>query len=174
MATNKPVKVEATLPKALVPWENTFGFPLFHRLSHELDTMFDRFGFERPVFENMSAMWTPEMEIITSENELLVKIDVPGMKKEEITLEVTEDHLVLRGERKHETEEKTEGFFKTERTYGSFYRSVPLPEGVKSELAKATMHDGVLEISMPMTKVEEKSRKLEIAEPAPPKATKAA
>ena len=57
---------------------------------------------------------------------------------------------------------------------GSFYRSVPLPEGVKSELAKATMHNGVLEISMPMTKVEEKSRKLEIAEPAPLNATKAA
>ena len=73
MATNKPMRVEATLPKALVPWESSFWFPLFHRLSHELDTMFDRFGFERPLFENMPTMWTPEMEIVTRENELLVK-----------------------------------------------------------------------------------------------------
>ena len=114
------------------------------------------------------------MEIFTKENEFHVKLDVPGMKKEEVTVEVTEDHLVMRGERKQEKEEKKEGFFRSERSYGSFYRAVPLPEGVKAELAKATMHDGVLEITMPVTKVEEKARKLEIGEPAPAKATKAA
>jgi HSP20 family protein len=174
MASNKPVKVETASMKPLVPWEGTFGFPLFNRLSREFDAMFNRFGIERPLFENMPTVWNPELEMFTKENELCVKLDVPGMKKEDITVEVADDYLVLRGERKQEKEEKKEGFYKSERTYGSFYRTVPLPEGVNPELAKAKMHDGVLEISMPMVKVEEKKRKLEIAEPAPETKPKAA
>ncbi|MGC4084298.1 MAG: Hsp20/alpha crystallin family protein [Vicinamibacterales bacterium] len=62
----------------------------------------------------------------------------------------------------------------TERSYGTFYRTVPLPDGVKAELAKASLHDGVLEITMPMTNVEEKIRTLEITEPVPEKTVKAA
>jgi HSP20 family protein len=174
MSSNKPMKVEHATPKTMVPWESAFGFPMLARLSREFDSMFGRFGLDRPMFESMPSMWVPEMEMITKEHELLVKVDIPGMKKDDVTVEIADDHLVLRGERKHEKVEKKEGFFKTERTYGSFYRAVPLPEGVKAEGAKATMHDGVLEITMPMMKVEEKRRKLEIAEPAPVKATKAA
>lgn len=171
MATNKPVKVEST---PMMAWERSFGFPLLNRLSREFDAMFDRFGFEKPMFENAPSMWTPQLEITTGPDVLSVKVDVPGMKKEDVTIEVMEDHLILKGERKQEKEEKKEGYFRTERTYGSFYRTVPLPEGVKPELAKATMHDGVLEITMPMTKVEAKTRKLEITEPVAEKTTKAA
>jgi HSP20 family protein len=87
---------------------------------------------------------------------------------------VTEDSLIISGERKQEKEEKREGFYRAERTYGSFYRELPLPEGVKSENAKALVHDGVLEISMPMTKIEEKKRRVEIKEAAAAKETKAA
>lgn len=171
MATSKPAKIEST---PMMAFERNFGFPLLNRLSREFDTLFDRFGFEKPMFENMPSMWTPQLEVTTGPDVLSVKVDVPGMKKEDVTIEVMEDHLVLKGERKQEKEEKKEGYFRTERTYGSFYRTVPLPEGVKPELAKATMHDGVLEITMPMTKVEAKTRKLEITEPVPEKTTKAA
>lgn len=174
MTTNTPTKVGKAAVKPATPWEGTFGFPLFHRLSRELDAMFERFGMERPVFEELPRMWTPEVEVSTKNNELLVKVDVPGMKKEEMTIEVVENVLVVRGERKQEKEEKKEGFFRTERTYGSFYRSLPLPEGANPELAKATMHDGVLEVTMPMVKVEEKVRKLEITTPEPMVAGKAA
>lgn len=174
MSGNKPMRVETRLVNPMVPWEGSFRFPMFHRLGRELDAMFDRFGFEPPVFESAPTMWNPQLEVFTKEHEFLVKVDLPGVKKEDITVEVNQDHLVLRGERKHEQEEKKDGFFRTERSYGSFYRSLPLPEGVKSEVATATMHSGVLEISMPMTKVEAKSRKLEIAEPVAAKVTKAA
>jgi len=175
MTTTTPVKKE-TLPAAPVTnlWDAPFGFPLFHRLSRELDAMFDRFGMERPVLEHVPTMWSPEIEVATKENEFLVRVDVPGMKKEDITVEFTGEHLLIRGERKYEKEEKKEGYFKTERSYGSFCRAVPLPEGVKPEDAKATMSDGVLAITMPMAKIETKSRKLEINEPATAKAIKAA
>lgn len=173
MLTNKPVKVEAP-GKPLARWEDPFGFPLFHRLSREFDAMFDRLGFERPFFETAPSAWVPELEMFTKDNNLYVRIDVPGLKKENINIEVTDEHLVIRGERTQEKEEKKEGFYKTERTYGSFYRMVPLPEGVKADVAKATMKDGVLEITMPIAAVAEKAHKLEIGEPTPTATTKAA
>jgi HSP20 family protein len=82
--------------------------------------------------------------------------------------------VTLRGERKQETEEKKEGYYRAERTYGTFYRVLPLPEGAKVDEAKAVIRDGVLEITMPTTKVEETKRKLTIEEPTPVKTTKAA
>lgn len=168
MATNTPVKTGPTMPAKPVMglWDEPFGFPLFHRLSRELDAMFKGFGIEAPTFEHMPATWNPTMEVYTKGNAFNVKVDVPGMKKEEVTVEVNDEYLVVRGERKEEKEEKKEGYFKTERTYGTFYRTVPLPEGVNPETAKASMTDGVLTITMPMAvKMEEKTRKLEIGEP---------
>jgi HSP20 family protein len=166
MALNKPMRVDPFV-KPTLHWENTFGFPLFQRLSHELDTMFDRFGMERPFYENTPAAWTPVLEMYTKNNELFVRLDMPGVTKDEIAVELTDTTLVIHGERKAEKEEKKEGFYTTERTYGSFYRTVTLPEGAKYDLAKAVLHDGVLEITMPLAKVEEKRKKLEIGEPAP-------
>jgi len=179
MVTNKPMKSETTPAKPMSPWEGSFSFPLFQRLSRELETMFDRFGidrfgFERPIFENMPSLWTPAVEMLTKGNEFVVKAALPGLKKEEITVEVAENQLVLRGERKHEQEEKKENFFKSEWSYGTFCRTIPLPEGVNPELAKATMKEGVLEITMPITKVEPTKRTLEIVEPTPAVTTKAA
>lgn len=174
MVSNTPVKAETTPVKRTIPtWESAFGFPIFRGLSREFDAIFDRFKMEKPFFES-TEMWNPEMEVETKGNEFKVMLDVPGLKKEEVTVEVGEGHLILRGERKHETEEKKEGYFKTERTYGSFYRAVPLPEGVKPEEAKAAMTDGVLTITMPMAMVTSTNRKIEIGGGAPTKEVKAA
>jgi HSP20 family protein len=112
--------------------------------------------------------------MFTKNDELFVRADIPGLKKEDITIEITDENITIHGERKREKEEKGEGYYRAERSYGSFSRMLPLPEGVKTENAKAVVHDGVLEITMPMAKVEEKKRKLEITEPAPEKVTKAA
>jgi HSP20 family protein len=80
-------------------------------------------------------------------------------------VEVTDGHLAISGERKTEAEEKKEDFYRCEREYGSFYRAVPLPEGVKLEDVKATFSDGVLEVSLPLpAKAEAKVRKVEIQE----------
>ena len=174
MASNTPAIRTDTTPATTVTGIWDTAFPLFHRLSRELDAMVDRFGMERPVFEHTASAWNPAMEVSTKNNEFCLKVDVPGMKKEDVSVEVDDSHVVLRGERKQEKEEKKDGYFKSERSYGSFYRALPLPEGVKPDLAKAAMHDGVLTITMPMTKVEETMRKLEIGEPTSAKTIKAA
>jgi len=174
MTTNTPTKVERAPATPATTWEGSFGFPMFHRLSREIDEMFERFGMERPVFDGLPRAWNPEVEVSTKGETFLVKVDVPGMKKEEINVKVLENHLVVRGERTQEKEEKKEGFFRTERTYGTFHRSIPLPEGVNPDLAKAMMHEGVLEITMPMVKVPEKTRTLEITTAEPAVTSKAA
>lgn len=176
MVSNTPVKAETTSVKRTTPmWEGLFGFPLFHGLSRELDAIFDRMKAERPFFEPTETMWNPEMEVETKGNEFRVTLDVPGLKKEEITVEVGDEHLIVRGERKHEVEEKKEGYFKTERTYGSFYRALPLPDGAKPEEAKAKLTDGVLTITMPMPMAAASpTRKLEIGEVTPTTEKKAA
>jgi HSP20 family protein len=99
-------------------------------------------------------------------NRLVTRVDLPGMKKEDVLVEVTDGHLALSGERKRETEEKKDDVYRSEREYGSFYRAVPLPEGVKLEDVKATFSDGVLEVSIPLpVRPEAKARKVEIEEP---------
>jgi HSP20 family protein len=164
MFTDKLTRAGTVLPKRSPTFEGAFGFPLFQRLSRELDDLFDTFAVERQFTGPVNTMWTPDVEVFTKNNEVVVRADVPGLKKEDITIELTDEAIVLKGERKQEKEEKRDGYYQTERFYGSFYRALPLPEGVKIENAKAVVHDGVLEITVPMEKVEAKTRKLEVTE----------
>jgi HSP20 family protein len=95
-------------------------------------------------------------------------VDLPGMKKDDVSVEVTDGHLTLSGERKHETEEKKDNVYRSEREYGSFYRVVPLPAGVSVEDVKANFADGVLEVSVPLpAKPAAKMRKVQIEERKP-------
>jgi HSP20 family protein len=108
-------------------------------------------------------MWSPQIEIYERENQLVICADLPGLKKENIQVEVTGDALTIRGERRQEHEETQEGQRRSERSYGKFYRTVPLPQGVNPENAKATFQDGVLKIRIPLPQPERpKSRRIEI------------
>jgi HSP20 family protein len=86
----------------------------------------------------------------TPVSHLIVCADLPGLKKEDIQVEFSEDALTIQGERRQEHEESHEGYRTSERSYGKFYRSIPLPEGVNPESAKATFQDGVLKITVPL------------------------
>ena len=149
-------------------------FRALQRLADEVDRMFDDFGQRRvPSRWRDSRAWTdaaadswaPEVEVFQKNNELTVKADLPGLKREEVTVDITDDALTIHGERKREHEEEREGYYRTERSYGSFCRVIPLPEGAIAEQAKATFRDGVLEITMPAPPAS-RGRRLEIAEAA--------
>lgn len=94
--------------------------------------------------------WTPMIDVFEKDKRLFTRVDLPGMKKEDVKVEVTDGNLTISGERKREFEEKKENLFRCEREYGSFYRTVPLPEGAKVEDVQATFVDGVLEVSVPL------------------------
>jgi len=93
-----------------------------------------------------------------------VRADLPGLTKDDVKVELTDEALTISGERKAEKEEKREGFFRSERSYGIFYRQIPLPQGVDADKATATFTNGVLEVTIQVPKSEARGRKLEITE----------
>jgi HSP20 family protein len=111
-------------------------------------------------------MWAPDIDVYQKNDQLIIKADVPGLTKDDVSVDITDDAVTIQGERKAEREEEREGFYRTERSYGNFCRVIPLPEGAITEQAKANFRDGVLEITMPAPPAATKSRRLEIAEGA--------
>ncbi len=100
-------------------------------------------------------------------NELVIRADLPGLSKDDVKVDVTEDAVTIQGERKREHEEEKGGVYRSERSYGSFSRVIALPEGAMTDQAKASFKDGVLEITMPAPpEAVTRGRKLEITEPA--------
>lgn len=152
---------------------NPFG--MMRRFTRDMERLFEDFeGFRFPsVFASESwpfrtqigeMEWMPEVEVLQNNGQFTVRADLPGMNKEDIKVEFTGDMLTISGERKEEKEEKREGFYRSERSYGNFYRQLPLPEGALTEKAEATFTNGVLEVTMPTPKVEPATRKLEVKE----------
>ena len=134
---------------------------------------FDRlFGGTFPTFRVPSLLrapragspnWLPNIDVFERDQQLVTKIDLPGMTKNDVKVEVADGYLTISGERKAEAEEKKDDFYRCEREFGSFYRTVPLPEGTKAEDVKATFADGVLEIAVPLpVRAEAKPQKVEI------------
>jgi HSP20 family protein len=159
-------------------------FQTMRRFTKDMERLFEDFqGFRFPSFfktdfapfrmELETVAWAPQIEVLQNNGQFMVRADLPGLKTDDVKVEVTDDLLTISGERKLETEDKREGFYRSERSYGSFYRQIPLPEGAKTEKASATFRNGVLEITMPAAKVEPSTRKLEIKEATEEKAAKA-
>ena len=147
-------------------------FALLRQMTNEFDRMFGDPLWPSPSFRALTlpeaVAWAPKVDVFEKDNRLITKVDLPGMKKEDVKVEVTDGRLALSGERKHESEEKKDTFYRSEREYGSFCRTVPLPDGVKLEDIKATFADGVLEVSIPLpARADAKVRKVNIEEPAP-------
>ncbi|HEX7773678.1 MAG TPA: Hsp20/alpha crystallin family protein, partial [Pyrinomonadaceae bacterium] len=101
-------------------------------------------------------------EMFERDKQLVIRADLPGLKKDDVQIELRDDSVVLRGERQEERKEEREGFYSTERTYGRFYREIPLPEGADTNQATATFRDGVLEITIPHEEGQTRGRQLQI------------
>src|SRR5690348_12773764 len=95
-----------------------FRFPW--RMQRDLDRILAPLGFDRLFFQPADAAWTPDLEVFEYGNELVVKADVPGMKRQDLTVEINEKELTITGERKIEREDKNRKGFRSERTYGRF------------------------------------------------------
>ena len=126
------------------------------RMSEDMDRNFGRFFGS----EGGQSFWSPAIEVSETGGQLRVHAELPGLKPEDVKVEVSNDQLVIWGERKSEQEENRQGLYRSERRYGQFYRAIPLPEGTKTEQAKAQFNNGVLEISLPIP--EHKSNRREI------------
>jgi len=154
-------------------WPMLGPFSLMRRFAEEMDRMWEGFG--QPTTAGRSGLWggesfSPDLDIFERDRKLVIKADLPGLNKDEVTIDVTEDEVVIEGQRKYEHEESKEGVYRSERSYGHFTRRVPLPEGVDTGTANATFKNGVLEITFEAPKTSSKeTRRVQIQGETEPK-----
>ena len=131
-------------------------------IQREMNRLFDNF-FRGDVRDEDSALmaWTPAVDIAEHDDEYLVKVELPGVNKEDVKITLESNILTIRGEKKQEKETKKENYHRIERNYGSFQRSFTLPTVVKSDKIDAVYKDGVLSISLPKAE-EAKPKQIEV------------
>jgi HSP20 family protein len=134
----------------------------FRTLRSEMDRLFDDFfGLTPARREGAAAVWAPAVDIREDADKYIVEAELPGMKKEEIEIELENGVLSIKGERKFERKQESENYHFVERSYGNFYRSFSLPKNVDGENITAEYKEGVLHVAIPK-KDEVKPKKVEI------------
>lgn len=141
-------------------------FALMRQFAEDMDRTFA----QAPRTEVENAAWAPAIEIKQKEGKLLITAELPGVKNEDVKVHIDAETLVVEGERKQEKEEKREGYYHSERSYGKFYRSIALPEGAKADQTAAQFNNGVLEVTVPVVEAKAQRREIPILEAAKPKA----
>lgn len=129
------------MPGTLTRWD---PFGELGEMRSRFDRLFDDWldGHERA--------WTPAIDVVREDDHLVLRADLPGIKPEEVKIEVEDDILTISGEHTESKEEKDENYVRRERRYGSFSRSMALPVGINAKQIKAKTHDGVVEVTIPL------------------------
>ena len=111
--------------------------------------------------ESHAGSWMPPVDIFEKEDSLVLEAELPGLKKEDLDIQIENNNLTLRGERKHQMETQEQDYFRIERSYGTFVRSFSLPATIQRERITAAMKDGVLQIVLPKAE-EARPKKVEV------------
>ena len=154
-------------------------FSLMRRMAEDMDRIFEDFGFGPSIgiaplltpsigqgggiASTQRGIWAPQLETFRKGDNLVVRADLPGLRKEDVNVEVDDGILTISGHRAEEQAEHRDDFYRTERSYGEFFRALSLPEGVTGDACQATFKDGVLEVTLPLPKQpERKERRVEV------------
>ncbi len=178
-----PIRENQLAAEADRRWYDPYGGPfrLMRHFPAYMENMFKDFGFNdrlsAPDFFTMDQPWfretdfpgdfAPPVEVFEADGRFVVRAELPGMKKEDINVEIHDDHMIIEGERKQEFEENREGFYKSEFSFGTFYRRIPLPETADPKDAKAIFRNGVLEVALAAPAIEFTGKRLEIKDETP-------
>src|ERR1700744_2280860 len=149
---------------ALIRWEPVRELGT---IQSEMNRLFNSF-FDTPTPANGTTFrrWIPAMDLVETDGAFVLKADLPGLSESDVNIELDDNVLTISGERKSEHEDRKAGYYRVERSYGSFRRSMTLPEGVEAESVKATFANGVLEVTVPKP-VQQAPRKVQISVRAP-------
>jgi len=130
---------------ALVRWD-----PIreLDSLQGDMNRLFDRF-FDNRTANGTSRRWIPAMDLVETEEHLVLRGDLPGLTEDDIDIEIKDNVLTVSGDRKAESEEKGEGYHRVERAFGNFSRSLSLPQGIDPDRVEAGFDKGVLEVRIP-------------------------
>ncbi len=145
----------------LVPWAlGKKSLPVRHEenplvvLQKEMDNLFDTFSrefFELEPFESRLTSFSPRIDVSETDKEIMVTVEVPGMDEKDIDISVSREALTLKGEKREEKEDKGRTYYRMERSYGSFSRTIPLPAEADIDKVEASYKKGILKVSVPKT-----------------------
>ncbi|MFO0794616.1 MAG: Hsp20/alpha crystallin family protein [Candidatus Brocadiaceae bacterium] len=146
------------MARDLIKWS---GFPSISSLQGEMNRMFDRFfkGGEEFGFE--TGAWLPPVDLVETNDKITVKAEIPGIDPKEVDISIQGDTLLIKGEKKEEKEEKGKNYYRMERRYGGFTRSIDLPSSVDTNKVSAECKNGVLEITL-QKKEEVKPKQIQV------------
>ena len=160
-ATKVPVKSEAALAPRSARWP-------FESLHQEIERVFDDFqhGLWRTprlsaldLWPQMPAAVMPSVDIAEQDKAYQVTAELPGMTEKDIQVQVSDSMLTIKGEKQQEREKKEKGYYLSEREFGAFQRSFPLPRGIDADKIEAALKDGILTITLPKTAEAQKKEK---------------
>jgi len=132
----------------------------FMSLQREIDRLFDDFSRGLPAFTGTGALM-PSMDVTETDKEIEITAELPGLEEKDVQINVTDNLLTIKGEKKAEKEQKDKNYRLVERSYGSFERTLELPEGVNAEAIKANISKGVLKVTVPKP-VPAQAKKIEV------------
>lgn len=138
------------------------GFPAFSGLRRDVDRLFDEFLRGSDQEGGSNVVWAPRTDVSETDARYVIRMDMPGMKKDALDIQLHDGTLTVSGERTSEHEDKGESFHRVERSYGRFFRSFSLPQAADPQGVEAHLEDGVLTIHVPKRE-ETKPRKIEVS-----------
>jgi HSP20 family protein len=137
---------------------------LMRRFADEWDRAFSNFGVTSAGTTRAQELtWMPAIEVREADNNLVVSAELPGLSEKDVKVEATPEGLVIEGERKQEYTGEEGGFQRSERSYGRFWRLIPLPEGANVEQARASFENGVLQVTIPVPESQQNRRQIPIS-----------
>jgi HSP20 family protein len=154
---------------------NTSPFALMRQMMDDMDQLFG--SWQQPRNQELQRsnqrggqlqsalrnLWAPQVEVFERGHNIVVRAELPGLNKDDVDVEVDDDALIIRGERHNDVEDEHEGYYRSERSYGSFYRAIPLPDGIDPNSCDATFKDGVLEVTLEKpTQQQSKAKKVNV------------
>ncbi|HYC43456.1 MAG TPA: Hsp20 family protein [Noviherbaspirillum sp.] len=161
---------QAAIRPAWMPGMNPWSDPLamMRRMSEDLDRMIDRVvgvmaaGTPRAQLAAPTAKWTPPVEVAQRDGKFIVCAELAGVKREDVSVEVSGDRLTIEGERRQKPPHGPQEQRRSERSYGHFYRVISLPAGARADAASASLQDGLLEITVPVAEGGRNGRRIEV------------
>ncbi len=144
------------------PFKELAPFGEFERMRREMDRLWDSFFERRPTKAEQAAEFLPALDLAETDNELVVKCEVPGLEPKDIDISLSDGMLTIKGEKKQEREEKQADYHLVERSYGTFTRSIQLPKEVQGDKISASYKNGILTVTLPKS---EEAKKNEIKIP---------
>ncbi len=163
------------MPKSLIPISRERGLSAgrnpFTSLQREIDRLFDDFTRGFPTFPSLQPFaagpsgMMPDMDVTETDKEIEITAELPGLEEKDVQINVSDNLLTIRGEKKAEKEEKDKNYRLVERSYGAFERTLELPQGVDANAIKASMAKGVLKVKVPKP-APAQSKKIEVSSAA--------